>query len=397
MLAVCETARTAGERHLILLTGVPGAGKTLVGLQLVYHAQLGEFQTSKPAVFLSGNRALVTVLQHALGSKAFVQRVDGFLQEYGGQFGGLPAEHIWVFDEAQRAWDAQKVRSAPRRSSNVSEPEDFLQLGSRIPGWAVIVGLVGEDQEIHDGEETGIGLWNEALSDVKETWQVHCPPQLTHHFNYAKIVHANQSLCLTESVRSHIAEEVHNWVRTLLDGDLPRAGEIALRVQKQGFPIHVTRNLGSAQKYLNNRYSSQPEKRFGLLASSKANNLGQFEIKNEREYTKDLDVGAWYNDPPESSQSCTQMSAVATEFQCQGLELDFPVVAWGNDLTWLNGAWHSLPEEYSKARNPHQLRVNSYRVLLTRGRDGIAIFVPKTDAMDPTYAALLQATAANGR
>jgi hypothetical protein len=146
------------------------------------------------------------------------------------------------------------------------------------------------------------------------------------------------------------------------------------------------------EKYLKSRYSSDAEKRFGILASSRSKDLGQFEVENGRRYGKCEDVGAWYNDPPTSIQSCTRMSAIATEFQCQGLELDFPVVAWGNDLKWLNDAWHSEPDRYSKANNPHQLRINSYRVLLTRGRDGMAIFVPRADSMNPTYEALRQAT-----
>jgi hypothetical protein len=148
---IADEAQTRRELHLALVTGVPGAGKTLVGLQFVY--------SRDSAVFLSGNGPLVKVLQHALKSSVFVQDVHGFLKSYGGNKRRQPQEHVWVYDEAQRAWDAERVRG--KRGHPASEPEDFLRLGSRMDGWALMVGLTGEGQEIHLGEEAGLGQWND--------------------------------------------------------------------------------------------------------------------------------------------------------------------------------------------------------------------------------------------
>src|SRR5205085_11576383 len=148
---IAREAEHSQEMHLALVTGVPGAGKTLVGLQFVYEAE------KRKAVLLSGNGPLVKVLQHALKSTIFVQDVYGFLKQYGGNQRRTPSEHIWVYDEAQRAWDAERVKD--KRGHTYSEPEDFIRLGSRMNSWAMILGLVGEGQEIHLGEEAGLRQW----------------------------------------------------------------------------------------------------------------------------------------------------------------------------------------------------------------------------------------------
>jgi hypothetical protein len=136
---VARQAQEKGERHLALVTGVPGAGKTLVGLQFVYETRFSDDEGERPAVFLSGNGPLVDVLQHALKNKIFVQDVHGFLLRYGGSSKKVPTEHIWVYDEAQRAWDGERVMS--KRGHGLSEHEDFINLGMRVPGWAMLVGL----------------------------------------------------------------------------------------------------------------------------------------------------------------------------------------------------------------------------------------------------------------
>jgi DUF2075 family protein len=155
--------------------------------------------------------------------------------------------------------------------------------------------------------------------------------------------------------------------------------------------MYITRDLGAAKSYVRERYLGQEDKRYGLLASSKAKNVADHGIMNQFNYTRSLREGPWYNDPPSSPRSCCQLHDVATEFACQGLELDFPIVAWGDDLTWRGDAWQSPPQPRSHARNPHMLRVNSYRVLLSRGRDGFVVFVPDEQAMAVTYEALVSA------
>ena len=382
-----STAKSKHERHISLITGVPGAGKTLVGLKFVYETRFSEDESKRPAVFLSGNGPLVNVLQHALKSKVFVQDVHGFLISYGGNSRKLPEEHIWVYDEAQRAWDADRVKG--KRGHDLSEHEDFVNLGMRMPNWSMLVGLIGDGQEIHLGEEGGLQQWNEAIVKSGVKWIIHCPAHIAHLFPNQE-VEVDDSLDLSVTLRSHVASDLHLWVRQLLDGQLEKAADTASLVRKSHFNLYVTRDLQDAKKYVRDRYADELDKRYGILASSKARKLPGFGINASFQATRSFRAGPWYNDPPDSIKSCCQLLDVATEFQCQGLELDFPIVGWDTDFWWDGQQWNS-PVGRSSAKNPHRLRLNSYRVLLTRGRDGMVIFVPPISELDATFLALCNA------
>ena len=385
-----ETAATAereSERHISFVTGVPGAGKTLVGLQFVYHTRNADDESKRPAVFLSGAGPLVDVLQHALKSRIFVQDVHGFLVRYGGTAKRLPEEHIWVYDEAQRAWDSERVKG--KRGHDLSEHQDFLNLGMRMPKWSMLVGLIGQGQEIHLGEEGGLQLWNDAIKSSGGRWIVHCPEHIVHLFAGQAVVIDN-ALDLSITLRSHTAGDLHAWVGNVLAGRMTQAHSAARGIRGAGFNLYVTRDLDDAKKYVRDRYAGDVEKRFGLLASSKAKTLPRFGMNASFQATRSFRPGPWYNDPADSIKSCCQLLEVATEFQCQGLELDFPIVGWDTDLVWTGNAWESKAGR-SSAKDPHQLRINSYRVLLTRGRDGMIIFVPPVADLDSSYEALISA------
>lgn len=380
-------ALQSGEKVLALVTGVPGSGKTLVGLQFTYdQSEMG----ANNAVFLSGNGPLVEVLQYALKNKIFVQDVHGFLKQYGGGSTRIPRERAWIYDEAQRAWDDERAKDK-RGPQALSEPNDFARLASRVDGGVMIIGLIGEGQEIHLGEEAGISQWNDALAAVPDDWTVVCPPHVAHVFTNAKQCVPATRLNLSASLRTHRASDLQEWVRLLLDGKLAQAHTLADTLREDLFPIYVTRNVESAKKHARERYRGNLDRRFGLLASSKAKNLADHGIPNDYAATKRVRKGPWFSDDPDHPGSCCQLASVATEFACQGLELDFPIVAWGDDLSWNGEAWASRPGGRSKAKNPHQLRLNSYRVLLTRGRDGMVIFVPAGKEMDASFEALVAA------
>lgn len=391
LVAAANRARVERELHLALVTGVPGSGKTLVGLQFVYDNYFGDTGGQRSAVFLSGNGPLVDVLQYALKSRIFVQDVHGFLKQYGGTSGRTPEEHVWVYDEAQRAWDAKQVFK--KRNHDLSEPEDFLLIGSRKRSWALMVGLIGEGQEIHVGEEAGLAQWNDAIKKSGEPWIVHCPGKVASLFSAANRLETSEALNLDISLRTHLAEDVQNWVRALLDGRLDSAAAFSEKMVKQGYRLYVTRDLQRATGYARERYRSEEDKRYGLLGSSKAR-LNSFGIPTDYFSTRRMRLGPWYYDDPQSARSCCRLDSAATEFQCQGLELDLPIVGWGVDLHWDGGVWQSRPPRQSYAANPHQLRLNSYRVLLTRGRDGSVLFVPDGGRdFDADYAALVTAGA----
>lgn len=381
-----KEAQRDATRLLAFLAGVPGAGKTLTGLQLVYD----RLADSHDAVFLSGNGPLVQVLRDALKSKSFVQDLHAFVTTYGTS-DRTPTHHIVVFDEAQRAWDRGYMKWKGR--GNESEPEVLVQAGERLPDWCSLVGLVGDGQEIHSGEEAGLAQWNEALdTQATQAWRVAVPPRLLSYFP-DKEATAYGELDLTVSLRSRRAEELHSWVSDLLTGDLASAAKTALGVQDSGFPMYVTRDLKAAKVYVVSRYQDEPERRFGLIASSRTQSfLPKHGVPSDFPSTKKVNFAHWYNRGLGEPRSGCNLDEVVTEFGCQGLELDMPLVAWGDDVRWTGVNWtvKSGRPRYPQ-EDPVQLRLNAYRVLLTRGRDGLVVYVPPASILDPTEHALLAA------
>jgi len=385
---VASDAAANGGLHLALVAGVPGAGKTLVGLQFVYDTHFGD-SDAQDAVFLSGNGPLVKVLQHTLSrdgreGRVFVQDVHAFLKRYGGNSNKRPHEHMWVYDEAQRAWDLDKVRE--KRPDGFSEPEDFLRLGQKLGDWALMVGLIGEGQEIHVGEEAGLAQWNEAIAGVQEPWTVHCPPRVESLFSAAAEVRTTDLLDLDVPLRSHRAEQVYDWVASLLDGHTHAAARVAESLKRHSFAPLVTRDINAAKAYIRTRYADAPEARYGLMMSSQRKWAERYGFLDDFY----MNPGPWFADGDESPYSCRHLAKAVTEFQCQGLELDMPVIGWGGDLLWQDGGWLVPPRVRKRLNNPDGITKNVYRVLLTRGRDGFVIFVPDRTELDAVFATLLE-------
>lgn len=393
LLSVAQKARSAGERHLALVTGVPGAGKTLVGLKFVHEHHFDDPSSgTNSAVFLSGNGPLVEVLQDALKSKVFVQAMRNFIKQYGLKK-ATPQEHVLVFDEAQRAWDLNQVREHHKVSRATedlrSEPGMLVEIAERLPGWALVVGLIGEGQEIWVGEEAGLEQWNTAIQESRLPWVVHGPTRLASVFGAASRYVATDLLNLTSSLRTHLAEDVQKWIGRLLEGDLCDLQSLADKIHAQGFRMYLTRSIDNAKDYVRKRYSGEPHKRYGLLASSRAGDMKKFGVYNRDRLFRKAD---WYNAPPDSLNSSCAMRLVASEFESQGLELDLPIICWGNDLYWSDGEWKSKPYTGQRPlKDPHRIRLNSYRVLLSRGRDGFIIFAPPIAVLEETVRVLQKA------
>lgn len=385
-----QQAQAQHQRHLVLITGVPGSGKTLVGLQFAYEAQQGE---SPGAVFLSGNGPLVEVLQSALRSTVFVRPMHNFILEYGVRKRGLPDNHVIVFDEAQRAWDREQMTR--KKNHARSEPEILVDLARQLPGWAVLIGLIGEGQEIHSGEDAGLGQWRDAVVQAGTLMTVTGPAHLAPTFRGTSF--QVQALTdLTVSLRTHTAEDVQSWVAALLEGKLEDAATLSERMTADGFDLYVTDDADIAKDYVLRRYAESEEKTYGLLASSKARNLREIGIDNEFGATQRMGIAEWFNAPRDNPRSSCQLTQPATEFQAQGLELDMPIVCWGDDLNWADGTWHSNRRTQG-ARDSHLLRLNAYRVLLTRGRDGMVVYLPATLASGQQHAVLDTLRAAGAR
>lgn len=385
---IVRNSERNSERSLAFVSGVPGAGKTLVGLQFVYE----ESNQDSQAIFLSGNGPLVEVLRDALKSKAFVSDLHAFIKSYGTT-SKIPKQHTIVFDEAQRAWDASNMML--KKGVAYSEPELLVAIGERIPGWVALVGLIGHGQEIHTGEEAGIPGWFDAIESkhAVSNWKVFTPPRFKKDFPNRVVTECDE-LDLNHSLRSKQAEYLHEWVQSLLTGELSDASRIAQKIWIQNFPIFITRDLAEAKQYVTNRFEGESSKRYGIIASSKDRILPKYGISNGFHETKQVKNSRWYNNNLDEPGSCCNLEEVVTEFGCQGLELDMAIVAWGNDYLWDGSAWvmrkmrTRVPQQ-----DPHQLRLNSYRVLLTRSREGIVVFIPPEPEFDQTEHAFLAAGA----
>lgn len=407
-----QAARTK-SRHLVLLTGVPGAGKTLVGLRVVHAHYLDDLtverdgaKPSAPAVYLSGNGPLVEVLQYELrqaggDGKAFVRGVRDYVRTFSSSRRKVPPQHVLVFDEAQRAWDKEQIEAKHKREPGTaqSEPEHFIEFAERIPEWSVVIGLVGGGQEIHVGEEGGTGQWIDAVAGSPQpaAWTVHAPPGLARLFAGSGVTHAiHPALNLDTELRFHLATDIHEFVAAVLDrGDPCAALVIAGNLAEAGYHLRITRDLEVAKRYLRARYGENPLGRFGLVASSRDKDLVRFGIPNDFQSTKRTRFGPWYSDPENhpDGRSCRHLRDCVTEFGAQGLELDAVLLAWGTDFEFRDGVWSDQnARQYKRGtsvRDPHQLRLNAYRVMLTRGRDATVVFVPPIGRLDGTYVRLV--------
>lgn len=410
-----EEARRNCLKAIVFVTGVPGAGKTLVGLNTATRKR----DETKPthAVFLSGNGPLVDVLREALTRdevtrlrqrnnhtrkgvvkqkvKAFIQNVHHF-RDAGLRDSEAPADHVVIFDEAQRAWNQQMtanfmLRKKKRPGFKQSEPEFLISYLDRHSDWAVIVCLVGGGQEINTGE-AGISAWLDAVRSSFTTWHVYISPNLTdseYDAGHAleKLasrpnVVTDASLHLGVSVRSFRAENVSAFVKALLECDKAKAGEMFKRISSQ-YPVVLTRDLARAKKWI--RDQARGSERFGLVASSAAYRLKPHAI----DIRVKIDPVQWFLNGPDDTRSSFYLEDAATEFQIQGLELDWVCVTWDADLRFANPSWEYRSfrgTSWASVHKPERRQYlrNAYRVLLTRARQGMAIFVPSGDGDDRT-------------
>lgn len=412
--SIIAECRARQKKAICFVTGVPGAGKTLVGLNIATrHADAGELHS----VFLSGNGPLVRVLQEALARdqvqrerqrgrsvtksqvtqrvKAFVQNVHHFRDEYLRD-ARPPSDHIAVFDEAQRAWNAEKTAAFMERKKNkpgftMSEPEFLISCLDRHPGWAVIVCLVGGGQEINTGE-AGISEWLAAVLRSFPHWEVHISAEL-HDNEYAAEtalvalqsngrVQTNPDLHLSVSMRSFRAENVSTLVKRVLDLDMRGAREAWMTLRDR-YPIVLCRSVPCAKAWL--REQARGSERYGLVVSSQAQRLRPHAIHVK----SPVDPVHWFLHGKDDVRSSYYMEDVATEFQVQGLELDWAGVVWDGDFRKSSHGW----EHYSfvgtrwqriRAADRQAFQKNAYRVLLTRARQGMVIVVPEGDEADPT-------------
>lgn len=415
---IIRRARAGPHKSICFVTGVPGAGKTLVGLDVAtkHHDKASELHS----VFLSGNGPLVRILCEALARdrakrsrssgtritlgearsevRAFIQNVHHFRDECIRDGTTPPVEHVALFDEAQRAWNKQQTAAFMQRKKGhanfaMSEPAFLVSCMDRHTDWAVIVCLVGGGQEINTGE-AGIGEWLRAIRSDFPHWHVHLSPHLTDS-EYAAgdalgllaghpHVQTHDSLHLSVSMRSFRAEHVSAWVKAVLDIDRAAAARSFASIRDR-YPVVLTRELSKAKRWLRER--ARGNERYGLVVSSQAQRLKPEAI----DVRVDIDPVHWFLHPRDDVRSSYYLEDAATEFDVQGLELDWTCVVWDGDYRYSSGSWQhwsfkgSRWQRINKADRKVYLK-NAYRVLLTRARQGMVVVVPAGDPTDPTRA-----------
>ncbi len=412
---VIERSRLNGWKSICLVTGVPGAGKTLVGLDVATRFQ--DAKSELHSVYLSGNGPLVAILSEALARdkvqqekrhgktirkgqarqavQAFIQAVHHFRDE-GLKDPLPPADHVAIFDEAQRAWNLAKTADFMQRKKGrpgfaQSEPDFLISCLDRHPDWAVVVCLVGGGQEINTGE-AGISEWLAVIQRSYPEWHVHLSSQLNDsEYNAAAAIAAlacrpnvcfDEDLHLAVSMRSFRAEHVSTFVKKVLDRERAEAATVYRQFAGR-FPVVMTRSVDAARAWL--RRQARGNERYGLVVSSQALRLKPHAI----DVRAPVDPVNWFLNDRDDVRSSYYLEDVATEFQVQGLELDWVGVVWDADLRHEARGWQHHSFVGNRWQNIHkadrQLYLkNAYRVLLTRARQGMVIVVPEGSMQDPT-------------
>ena len=410
---VIETSRRTSSFAICFVTGVPGSGKTLVGLNLAFGTKPGQ----EPIHFMSGTGPLVKVLQAVLSkhhqesakvkaeearryAKTLIENVHVFARYYTDDNPDRPpSNHVIIFDEAQRAWDRAQNLSKFKRP--YSEPEMLLKIMERHQDWAVVIALVGGGQEINSGE-AGIEEWGRALSAAAKSWTIYASPEAleggssvagsrlqTNSEVRSLTAHSEAQLHLDVSVRNLKADQFAAWVNDVVNGDAPSA---AARKAQESFPILLTRSLVDLRELL--KQNTLGQSRCGLVASSGAARLRAEGLEPDSTFHGEYPWDHWYLAERSDVRSSYQLEVFATEFEIQGLELDWIGLCWGGDFIWdaAQSQWlirtlrHGKTSKWSamKSERRQLYRRNAYRVLLTRARQGVVIYIPTGDPTDPT-------------
>jgi len=401
--SVIDTAKRERRKMICFITGVPGSGKTLAGLNLATTRQ--RRHADEHAVFLSGNGPLVEVLREALAvdavnsakgrdrdiskvrerrrAETFIQNIHHFRDE-ALNLDGAPNERVVIFDEAQRAWSVEQTskfmqRKRGRAEFAMSEPAFLLAVMDQHVDWCVVVCLVGGGQEINTGE-AGIGEWLRALEDRFTHWQVHLSPELRDASGLPNLVLA-EHLHLSTSIRSFRAERLSEFIGHLVSGNMECARQVRETLVR--FPLMVTRDLKAARSWIRSRRRGQ--ERGGLLASSNGVRLRPYGVHVKAK----IEPTHWFLAPHDDVRASDALEDAGTEFDTQGLELDWACVCWDLNYRREEAVWASFQFKGTRWQRVNDLArqryvANSYRVLLTRARQGLIVFIPEGSPEDIT-------------
>jgi DUF2075 family protein len=328
-------------------------------------------------------------------TKAFIQNIHHFRDDALQHF-LPPIERVAVFDEAQRAWTLEQTTFFMKRKKGISdfdmsEPEFLISVMDRHQDWSIIICLIGGGQEINT-VEAGLSEWFHAIKKDYPHWDVYVSNKLTdsEYTNGQNIysdfregqINIRDELHLAVSMRSFRSEKLSMFVKAILDCHLEDAKRILDNLNPL-YPIVLTRDLNTAKHWLKNKVRGSES--MGIIASSGAYRLKPYGIHIKSE----IDPIQWFLNPHDDVRSSNFLEDVATEFDIQGLELDWTCVAWDANLRKILTGWSYIKFSGTKWSNVNdetrkRYLLNTYRVLLTRARQGMVIFVPKGDQSDDT-------------
>jgi hypothetical protein len=418
---IIDFSKDNNRKSICFITGVPGAGKTLAGLNI---ANLrSNYKEEEHAVFLSGNGPLVDVLREALARdkvktakeenetmtkslassqvKSFIQNIHHF-RDASIKDEKAPIEKVTIFDEAQRAWTKEQASNFMKRNKGItdfdkSEPEFLIEVMDRHQDWCTIVCLIGGGQEINTGE-AGLEEWIRPFSDKFNDWNIYYSSKIIEDENYIKDQNAltilknrkatkKDELHLSISLRSFRSAQLSNFIQEIINNDIDEAKSIYYDFIKKDYPIKITRDLDKARDWL--KKSAKGSERTGVVASSGGIRLRPFGLNVKAK----IDAPIWFLNDKDDIRSSYFLEEVATEFDIQGLELDWTCVAWDGDLFYDNNQWNYRKFKGTKWQNINSkditnYLINSYRVLLTRARQGMVIYIPlgnNEDITRPTF------------
>lgn len=413
---IIDYSKLHKKKSICFVTGVPGAGKTLAGLNI---ANLrSNYNEEEHAVFLSGNGPLVDVLREALARdkyesskiegkqltkesaksqvKSFIQNIHHF-RDASLRDSRAPIEKVTIFDEAQRAWTKEQASNFMKRNKgysdfNKSEPEFLIEVMDRHKDWCTIICLIGGGQEINTGE-AGLEEWIRPFSDKFKDWSIYYSSKIIEDENYIKkssvlkILEDNavkkEELHLSVSLRSFRSAQLSNFIQKLISNDANAARKIYLDFIIKQYPIMLTRDLAIAKGWLKSK--AKGNERIGIIASSGAIRLRPIGLNVKVK----VDAPKWFLNDKNDIRSSSFLEEVATEFDIQGLELDWTCVAWDADLYYSDDRWNYQKFKGTKWQNIGSVEIinylfNSYRVLLTRARQGMILYIPNGDNTDVT-------------
>ncbi|MDD2789045.1 MAG: DUF2075 domain-containing protein [Sulfurimonas sp.] len=413
---IINNSKETNKKSICFITGVPGAGKTLAGLNIANERM--NIDENEHAVFLSGNGPLVDVLREALTrdevnnakergerltkkeaaikTHAFIQNIHHFRDD-SLISNRAPIEKVVVFDEAQRAWNEEQTSSFMKRKKGQddfesSEPRFLIDVMNRHEDWCTIICLIGGGQEINTGE-AGLEEWINSLKNHFLDWNIYLSNSILEDKNYLRDdrlkkwlnenANIDKDLHLSVSVRSFRSEKLSDFIHSILDIDIAKATNLYNNFLKNDYPIFVTRDFEKAKEWLKSKAIGS--ERNGVVASSGAYRLRPFGINVKNQ----LDAPVWFLNNKDDIRSSYFNEEVATEFDIQGLELDWTCVCWDGDFYFQNNQWLFRKFKGTKWQNINQeiiknYLLNAYRVLLTRARQGMIIFIPHGSEDDKT-------------